>query len=282
MLFTVTASAQTLVLAQLSDRPKKDLKQLRPMVEYMAEKLAHQGMTRGGVKLYSNLADLQRAVASGEVSWVTETPFSAASLVHNAAAIPLLMKWKSGQKYYQSILYTRSDSAIKGLADLRGKTIAFEHKNSFSSYILPRMLLEQQPIPLHPLQDLQQPRSSEQLNYAFSRNEKNNLLWVHKGLVDIGALNNGDWDNPKRVPPELKGELKIIYRSHNYPRAFELVSPKLTSELRDALRQQLLSLTLESQPRLLHRYEKTTGFEPVTPAMSAALREIYQFSQSYN
>lgn len=282
ILSIATVQAQELVLAQLSDRPKKDLKQLRPMVNYVAAQLASVGITSGKVKLYSDLEQLISAFKSGEVHWITETPFTAATLVHEAGAIPLVLKWKSGQQRYQTIIYTRKDSSLKQASDLLGQRLAFEHKHSFSSYFLPRLLLEKTNYELFSLPHTQAEKRAGVINYLFSRNEKNNLHWVHKGIVEAGALNNGDWDNPKRVPPDLKADLRIIYRSDYYPRALELVSPKLKPEVLSALKTLLLSMNEHTHPELLARYEKTTGFEKLPPELPKLLDEIYSYQKSFS
>lgn len=274
-------SADTLVLAQLSDRPKKDFKQLRPMAKYVATQLVHVGITGAEVRLFSELDELVEAVKNGEVHWVTETPYSAAVLVHETDAVPLLMKWKSRQQRYQTLIYTHKDSGLKSLDDLRGKRIAFEHNNSFSSYYLPRLILEAQGQNLNQIDSLNAERRDNKVNYLFSRNEKNNLLWVHKKLVEAGALNDGDWQDPGRVPDILKAELRIIYRSAPYPRALELVSGKLSPERATALKTLLLGMTQESHGKLLSRYEKTAGFEPLNEEVPKLLAEIYNNSRTW-
>jgi len=274
-------AAETLVLAQLSDRPKKDFKQLRPMVKYVAKQLGHVGIARGEVRLFSELDKLVDAVKNGEVHWVTETPYSAAVLVHEANAVPLLMKWKSRQQRYQTLIYTHKDSGLTSLEELNGKRIAFEHNNSFSSYYLPRMILELRGQSLNQIDGLNAERNSNKVNYLFSRNEKNNLLWVHKRLVEAGALNDGDWQNPGRVPDALKTELRIIYRSEPYPRALELVSSKLNSERANALKALLLDMTPDTHGKLLSRYEKTGGFEALNDDVPKLLAEIYNNSRNW-
>ncbi|MDI3324316.1 phosphate/phosphite/phosphonate ABC transporter substrate-binding protein [Pontibacterium granulatum] len=282
LLVTAHAAAETLVLAQLSDRPKKDFKQLRPMAKYVAQHLGHVGITRAEVRLFSELDELIEAVKKGEVHWVTETPYSAAVLVHEADAIPLLMKWKSRQQRYQTLIYTHKDSGLRNLADLTGKRIAFEHNNSFSSYYLPRMILEKHGQSLNFIHSLHAARDSNKVNHLFSRNEKNNLLWVHKRLVEAGALNDGDWQNPDRVPDALKSELRIIYRSEPYPRALELVSSKLSAERAAALKALLLGMTSDSHGKLLSRYEQTSGFETLNEDVPKLLAEIYNNSRNWS
>lgn len=272
--------AQTLVIAQLSDRPKKDLKQLRPMVEYAAAKLTSVGITDGRVELFEDPESLIEAVRNGEVHWVTETPYTAARLVHEAGAIALLMKWKSRQERYQTFIYTHKDSGINSLADLKGKRIAFEHDDSFSSYFLPRMVMEKAGYRFNAIENTASELEPENINYVFSRNEKNNLLWVHKQLVEAGALNNGDWENPKRVPESLKSDLRIIYKTELYPRALELVSPKLDPTVSSALKELLLGLDYEEDRDLMKRYEKTTGFEEPIAEMPELLEEIYSYRKA--
>lgn len=281
LLITSHVAAETLVLAQLSDRPKKDFKQLRPMAKHVAKHLGHVGITRAEVRLFSELDELVEAVKNGDVHWVTETPYSAAVLVHEADAVPLVMKWKSRQQRYQTLIYTHKDSGLKSLGDLSGKRIAFEHNNSFSSYYLPRLILEKQGQSLNQINGLNAERDSSKVNYLFSRNEKNNLLWVHKKLVEAGALNDGDWHNPGRVPDALKSELRIIYRSEPYPRALELVSGKLSAERAAALKDLLLSMTPDSHGKLLSRYEKTSGFEALNDDVPKLLTEIYNNSRNW-
>lgn len=281
LLITSHVAAETLVLAQLSDRPKKDFKQLRPMAKYVAKQLGHVGITRAEVRLFSELDELVEAVKNGDVHWVTETPYSAAVLVHEADAVPLVMKWKSRQQRYQTLIYTHKDSGLKSLEDLSGKRIAFEHNNSFSSYYLPRLILEKQGQSLNQINGLHAERDKNKVNYLFSRNEKNNLLWVHKQLVEAGALNDGDWQNPGRVPETLKAELRIIYRSEPFPRALELVSSKLSAERAAALKTLLLNMTLDRHGKLLSRYEKTSGFEALSDDVPNLLAEIYTNSRNW-
>ena len=122
---------------------------------------------------------------------------------------------------------------------------------------------------------------ADKINYAFSRNEKNNLLWVHKRLVEAGALNDGDWQNQGRVPDALKADLRIIYRSAPYPRALELVSATLAPERAEALKNLLLSMTPSTHGKLLSRYEKTSGFEALNDNVPQLLAEIYNNSRNW-
>lgn len=281
MMFGVCSHAEVLVLGQLSDQPQKDFKELRPMVRFVADALQDQGISRGEVVLFSEPEELAQALRSGRVHWVSESPFTAAYLVQEAAAIPLLYKWKAGQKRYQSLVYTHKDSGIRDLSDLSGKRLAFEKDQSFGGYYLPRLYMEQRELKLEPGISLRDPRRAEVVNFVFSRNARNNLLWVQKGLADAGAINTGDWYN---IPPELssvKDDLRIICATRPYPRALELVSSQMPEARAEALKELLLSLNPEEHAELLERYENTDGFEDLPPDADDMLAEIYQRSRNW-
>jgi phosphonate transport system substrate-binding protein len=263
-LLSGTVQAQTLVIAQVSDRPKKDFKQLRPMAQHIAAQLAEFGFDRAEVQLYRSADDLIAAARSGQVHWISETPYTAARLVREANCRALAQKWKNGQPRYQTLIYTRSDAPIHTLSDLVGQRIAFEHPDSFSSYYLPRRLLEQAGLTLSALEHASDPVPPGTVGYLFSRNEKNNALWVDKGLVAAGALNDGDWEADTRVPTAIRARLRVLHRSDYYPRAFELVTPAMPAAAAEKMQQLLLAMNSTSHPALLARYENTEAFATVS------------------
>ncbi|TCK03520.1 phosphate/phosphite/phosphonate ABC transporter substrate-binding protein [Marinobacterium mangrovicola] len=258
-----TAGAEPLVLAQVSDRPKKDFKQLLPMARYMADRLQAYGFNGAQVQLYDSAEALIGAVRQGEVHWISETPYTSARLMQETASTPLAKKWKNGQQQYQTMIFTLKRREILSLQDLVGQRIAFEHPDSFSSYFLPRRILENAGLSLVELERPEDPVPEGQVGYLFSRNEKNNALWVDKEIVAAGTLNNGDWLNPDRVMPEMHERFHVIHRSAFYPRAFELATPALSPEAALALREELLALSQENHAGLLARYEQTEQFSPL-------------------
>ena len=278
LLFSAVTIAQTLVLAQVTERPKKDFRELRPMVTYMAEQLSSVGITKGEVRLFSDVEELIKAVKEGKVHWITETSYTAARLIHEANAKLIVTKWKKGQKNYSSIIYTSAKSDIKDVSQLAGKTIAFENPESFSSYFIPRLYLESQGLSLEYQSNVRMSPKPLSVGYVFSNNEKNNVLWVDKHLVAAGVVNDGDWSNEQRVPLSIKQDLRVLYQSKSYPRAFEIVGPGLDSKIAEALRKKLLAMNDGADKDILFRYEKSTGFSPITPANYQQLSDVYQRS----
>lgn len=273
-LVSAPSFATELVLAQVSDRPKQDFKHLRPILDLMVDKLRSAGVSGGHVELYPDLRSLQEAFAEGEINWITETPYAAAALVQQNGAIPTLRKWKNGQEVYQSLIFVRSDSPIKSLADLGGKNIALEQPSSFSSFYLPKVLLEKTGLTLEGRSRSKQTTQPNSVTYRLGRNEENIALWVDKGITEAGALNDGDWLDPQRVPTVIRERMRIISRSAFYPRAYELLSPKMPAQIRSALSEQLNALAKGPESAILMRYEHTTRFSAITDQDVEFLRTL--------
>jgi len=278
---TIHTNASTLVLAQLSERPKKDYKELRPMVTYMAEQLSSVGITGGEVRLFRDMDKLIVAINRGEVHWVTETAKSTAIIVNRTPSNVLLSKWKNNQKSYSSFLYTRHDSDIKSIEHLVGRVIAFENEDSFSSAFIPRALIEERGLALQKLDHIRATPDNDKVGYVFSRNEKNNILWTAKGLVDAGVVNDGDWENKDRLPLSLKSKLRVFHRSEKFPRAFEITTFALPKPVSALLKQKLLAMAENNERDVLLRYENSTGFSELPTNYRQQLDEIYQRTKDW-
>lgn len=209
--------AEELRISQLSDRPKKDFTELRPMVRYAAEQIKSPTINTYKVKLFKKFDTLCAALKMGKTDWVSETAFIAARLTSECGAIPIAVKWKKQQKQYRSLIFTKNTTAIDSLEQLSGKIITVESQNSFSSFYLPLRAIRKEGLNLRHLSSPRNRPGKDEVGYFFSRNEKNNVKMVLKGIVDAGTINDGDWDNLNIISDYEKQQLKIIYRSKPYP-----------------------------------------------------------------
>lgn len=270
-----------LVLGKVSSDSQKAVEELTPMVEFAAEALSEYGVTKGVVRLFDSYSELAEAMKLGEVHWATDTGLVAAKLVHEVDAEAIAIKWKKGRGRYRSILFARNDSPIESIADLRGKTVVFEDPSSFSSYFLPRFMIEREGERLHLLRSLHDERRAGCVNYLFGRTEKNIALWVDKGLVDAGALSSSDWHSARRMLPETRARMRQVQESEEFPRSFELVSTLLPTELKLALTELLMQMTIKTHKPVLKAYERTSRFEPLTDEHLAQLRTFFEMSKAW-
>lgn len=263
------------VMAAISDDPQRYVEAMKPLADYMAARLAPQGVAGVEILVAENRSQLIRLLLDGRVDWVTETAYSAAVLEHQANAEILLRKWKYGVPSYQSILFVRRDSGIESTAGLLNRRIAFQHPGSTTGYFLPRIRLEGAGLNLRELRSIREQARPGAVNYLFSGSEYNSALWVHKGLVEAAALSNLDWQDDSVVPPGIREDLRVIYSSEPIPRALELVRKGLHPRIKRALKSVLLSAHSDPEAKdALRAYHMTLRFDELDQDSLDALRQM--------
>src|SRR6266568_3660009 len=107
-------------------------------------------------------------------------------LAKNEADIKVILKSeRKGIPFYYAAIITRSDSAIKTLDDLRGKTFAFGDSLSTTGHVFPRKMFKERGI--DPVRDFKQ--------ILYSGGHDATVLAVLNGKVDAGATYANSPDN---------------------------------------------------------------------------------------
>jgi phosphonate transport system substrate-binding protein len=100
------------------------------------------------------------------------------------------------------------------------------------------------------------------VGYVFARTERNIATWVHKGLVDVGAVSNLDWLNPQHIPEFFKSDFVILRESAEVPRGVEMVRKDLDPKVRARLREVLLAMADDpAASAALKRYHSLRFFD---------------------
>lgn len=257
--------AETLVIGKISENPKQQYDKLKPIVDHVASRMSDLGITGGEVVVARDVEQMQRFLEEGTVDWVTETAFTAITLERSAGARIILRKWKKGVGEYHTVFFTRDDSDIESLADLSGRTIAFEDPGSTSAFFLPASELR-----LHGamLTELDSPREAAKqgtVSFVFSGKEINSAVWVQRNLVDAGAVSNSDWSKSENeLSDGLRNQLRVFHRTPSVPRALELVRDDLPLAISERLIEILVDAPSDQDAAsALQAYERTSRFDRI-------------------
>lgn len=268
----VRADDGVLVLGRISDDPKAHYEQLKPLLDYVVPRMADVGIREGRVLMARDAQQMQSYMRRGRVDWVTETAGTAMILADRGGAQPLLMTERDGVAGYRTLYFVRADSPVREIDDLRGRSIAFQNRFSTSSYYVPAIELLDRGLRLEVLLSPMDRPAPDSVGYVFGRSELNVSAWVHKGLVDAGAMSNLDWINPQRVPPSYRRDFRIVRETPEFPRALEMVRGDLEPHVRERLREVLLGAADDPDAReALLRFFKTTRFVPIDAQTARAL-----------
>jgi phosphonate transport system substrate-binding protein len=267
--------AHVLVLGRISDDPKEHYEQLKPLLDYVVPRMANVGIREGRILMARDVQQMNSYLRRGRVDWVTETAGTGMLLQQGARAKPLLITERDGVSSYTSVFFVRRDSGIRSLADLRGRSVAFQNPYSTSAYYVPAAELLDARLPLEILLSPMDRPAPDGVGYLFARTELNIATWVHKRLVDVGVMSNLDWQNPQRVPLAFRADLMIVHETPPYPRAIEMIRGDMDPKVEARLREVLIEASRDPDAReALLRFFKTTRFLPIDDKATSALRYI--------
>ena len=261
-----------LVLGRISDDPKAHYEQLKPLLDYVVARMGDVGITEGRVLMARDVQQMQSYLRRGRVDWVTETASGATLLEARAGAKPLLLTERNGVSRYHTVYFARRDSGIRSLEDLRGRSIVFQNRQSTSAYFVPAAELLARGMKLEILLSPRDQPEPASIGYLFARSELNMSSWVHKHLVDAGAMSNLDWDSARRVPPSFKRDFVIFAESMPFPRALEVVRGDLDPRVAARLREVLTEASADpAAAEAMRQFFRTTAFLPVDAGTRAEL-----------
>lgn len=261
---SATEPRNVLVLGRISDDPKAHYEQLKPLLDYVVSRMGDVGITEGRVLMARDVQQMQSYLRRGRVDWVTETASGAMLLEARAGARTLLLTERSGVSRYHTVYFARRDSGIAALEDLRGRSIVFQNRQSTSAYFVPAAELLARDMPLEILLSPRDTPAPGSVGYLFARSEFNISSWVHKRLVDAGAMSNLDWESARRVPPEFKRDFVIFRTSTPFPRALEMVRGDLDPRVSARLREVLIEARNDpAAAEAMRQFFRTTAFLPV-------------------
>ncbi|WP_454829867.1 phosphate/phosphite/phosphonate ABC transporter substrate-binding protein [Pseudoxanthomonas wuyuanensis] len=268
---------QVLVLGRISDDPKAHYEQLKPLLDYVVPRMREVGITEGRILMASDTQQMTSYLRRGRVDWVTETAGTAMRLQERAGAKPLLLTERGGVSRYRGVFFVRRDSGLETLADLEGRTVAFQNTASTSAYFAPAVELLDAGQRLEILLSPMDRPALDSVGYVFARTELNIAVWVHKRLVDAGVVSSQDWDDVRRLPPAFRNDFRVIHQTQEYPRALEMVRRDLDPKIEARLREVLLEAAADPDAReALQLFFRTTGFIPIDRESQQALDHLRQ------
>ena len=267
--------ASVLVLGRVSDDPKSHYDQLKPLLDYVVPRMASVGIRSGRILMAKDLQQMTSYLRRGRVDWINETAGNAALFERRGVARSFLVTEREGATRYHSVFFVRRDSPVRTLADLAGRSVAFQNPYSTSAYYLPAARLLNDGMKLEVLLSPMDKPVPGAVGYLFARTELNITTWVHKRLVDAGVFSNLDWANPQRMPPSFAQDFRIVAVTDDVPRALMLarngMGPKVEARLREVL------MEASGDPdagEVLRRFIGTSRFVPITDEDRSALEKL--------
>jgi len=268
-------NTKTLTLGIVFQDPREPLEEhFRPLVDYVARKLAPEADTKGRVVVAPTVGQMMKLLEEKRVDFYMESPYATYLINRFGAARLLLRRWKGGIADYRSIIFTSKQSGITRLEDLRGKIIAFEDPGSTSGYLLPKLFLLKKGFSVVEKASPAAKVSPVDIGYIFADTDKNIVNLVMQEKVAAGAFSNDDRAN---LDEKVKPLISILGESESVPRHLVSVRKDLPEPVRLGVEQILLSMHRDEEGQtILRKTDNTTKFDSLPGGEEAVRRKLVE------
>lgn len=235
--------------------PAETNTQIRPLAKHLSAAL----QAPVDPVIYSNNADYEKALNSGEVDFGFENPPVYVKL-NSHEAIAIALQGAEGDMY-AGVIVTRSDSPIKTLADLKAKRIGIVSQTSGGGFLSQKLTLLENGIDI---------AAEATLVEAVENKQENVLLSVHLDEVDAGFVRESALHMVDSFIPS--GRLKVLQRTALIPNWAFSTKKNLPDPTKKAVREALLGLK-KGDPVLVAL--RIDGFRPASDAEYNGVRKAF-------
>jgi phosphonate transport system substrate-binding protein len=231
-----------------------------PLVRYVARRISPAADTEGKVVVADDLAQLVKLLDQKTVDFYIDSayPTYVVNHVHGAAKL-LLRRWQRGKAEYQSLIFTKRDSGVARLDDLRGKIIAFEDPESTSGHFLAKFFLLRNGFKLAERTRADAPATPSEIGYLFAHSQEKLLDLVLSKQVAAGVFSDDDY---AKLDEKQRADINVLAKTELLPRHLLSVRKDMAPALADRLEAILLSMHEDDEGRsILQKTADTTKFD---------------------
>lgn len=200
-------------------QPSRIHKQWQPFVEYVSKKSGHEIK----IVIPRGFKKIKKEIANKKVDMFYTNSFVFYRLNKAGKADPLAqMQNLDGNIMSNSVIFTRSDSGINNLKDMKSKNMAFVSPAGAGGYLAPRALFNKEGID-----------TKKDLNESFTKNLTSSLHKVLLGDVNAATMCGLNF---KLMSKKIDtGELKVIATSEDYPENIIGVRPDIPQNIKNKI-----------------------------------------------
>jgi len=260
LLLPQVACAGSFKLGSINTSPVTETRKFWPLASYLERQLQSEGIDQGKVVVADSIPAMSSFLQTGQVDLYIDSFFPSLAVSRLSSSKLLLRRWKMGKSEYQSVIFTRKDSGIARLEDLKGKIIAFEEPFGSASYFFPKMVLLEKGFRLAQKRQGIDPVKSDEVGYIFSHSDSQTIYLVLNGVVAAGATD----DQKYLTLAKHLDTLKIVHETGSFPRQIVSHRADLPAKLVTRVKEVLLNMHQTHEGRqVLQAFEKTTKFEEI-------------------
>jgi phosphonate transport system substrate-binding protein len=192
------------------------------------EAVSHMTGLSFGIRVGQSYSAVVEAMCNGSADVAFVGPVTYIQANQRGCAELLAVAVEKGQSIYYAGLFTKRNSPVHRLSDLKGKRVAFGDVNSTSSFVFPMTMIME--AGLNPVLDLSEIR--------LMGSHANSLAALVQNQVDAAALSFESFDKAIAQGAVDPATIRVVARSIPIPYPPLIInsrlSPRLKATLRDA------------------------------------------------
>lgn len=218
--------------------PSRSISEIQVSADRIADYLANEVGIPVETVTVSNYAGVALAMQSKRIDLAFVGPMNYLKINDMMGAYPITSSVRSDQQGYRGLVITRSDSEIKSLNDLRGKTMGFADALSTSGSLYPKQALRK--VGVDPDSEMRSVMLSSHSSIAMS---------VLRGKVDAGAIYQDARTNPEILSavPDVLDRTRVIYTTDLIPADPQIVRKDLPKDIVNSLREALIKMSADPE-----------------------------------
>ncbi len=253
---------EIITIGTIDSEPQDKFSKFEPLSLYLQKKLNNQNLTIN-TEIPKDINTAIKLIQNKKLDIFIDSVYPTL-LVQKKTGITIEAKrWKKGSEGYKSVIFTRKDSAINSIKDLRGKTIAFEDEYSTSAYYIPKKVIEKHGLMVSNKSD------NKSVMYSFARTENNTATWLLFKKVDASVTDDvtyGSFD---------QSLFKVIYKSELIPRHLVSFSKRINQKLKKQILDILFSMHKNTEGlAVLKVFSKTRKFSHLNEKDLKVMKEF--------
>ncbi|QRM19430.1 PhnD/SsuA/transferrin family substrate-binding protein [Dechloromonas sp. TW-R-39-2] len=243
-----------------AERPSEELRKIEPFQRHVEAVLNAKGFNlRIELRIFSTYTEAQEALYSGNFDFARIGPANYVLARERKAPVRLLvMESHQGDTFFEGAIFTRSDSGVTSMADIKGKRFAFGEQTSTTGAYLAQAALVQAGI-----------KASDLGGFEYLGRHDKVALAVAAGTFDVGATN-------ERTIEKYAGRGLKKLKTFVTPTQAWVVNERLDGRLADAMRTALLHVDQNAL-----KYIDRDGFLPGRESYFDELRKAMRLSRQF-
>ncbi len=235
----------------------------KPLVDYINKHLTDSALRLESSRDYPAY---DKKLFSGHFDFALPNPYQTVTATKHGYKIFGKM---GDDENFRGIILLRKDSAIKNVADLRGKTVSYPAPTALAATMMPQWFLHVNGL------DINKDISN---NYVGS--QESSIMNVYLGKSDAAATWPPPWRTFIKQKPEIAKEVMIKWETSSLPNNGLVARADVPEELVAKVSKIIFSLHTHEQGKNILKAMELSKFEAADDATYAPVREFIQKFES--